>query len=117
MDKKKDKLKIKEPNEIDKSYLAGLVDGEGSFYIDGRDKVWKFSIGMSDKGPIEKIKEAFGLDNLTISERDDNRSRKFSKMYSIKVAKQQTKQIALHLLPYLIAKKNTAIKVICDLVN
>lgn len=117
MVKESDKLKVKEPNELDKSYLAGLIDGEGSFYIDKRMNAWKCSIGMSDREGIDKFKEAFGLDNLKVSKREDNRKKHFSTMYSIKVGKHQTQQIALHLLPYLTVKKMVALKVICDLVN
>ena len=113
----KEKLKVKEPSEIDKAYLAGLIDGEGSFFIDKRAKAWKFGIGMSDRLAIDRFKEVFGLDNLSISAREDNRSHKNSLMYSIKLAKSQTKQIAMHLYPYLITKKDTALRVMLELID
>lgn len=115
--KTKEGLKVKEPSEIDKAYLAGLVDGEGSFYIDKRAKAWKFGIGMSDRLAIDKFKESFGLDNVSVSSREDNRSHKNSLMYSIKLAKQQTKQVAKYLYPYFTTKQDIALKVLLELVD
>lgn len=100
------------------AYLAGLIDGEGSFVIQKTsvDKIAKsskslspkylacFCIGMVDKAPLDLIQETIGAGKV-YEERVPNRR----SIWRIRFAgRLSLMPFIKHLLPYLIVKKKQA---------
>lgn len=101
------------------AYLAGLIDGEGSFVIQKTsvDKIAKsskcispkylayFCIGMVDKEPLDLIQETIGAGKVYEERVPDRRS-----LWRIRFAgRLSLMPFVRNLLPYLIVKKKQAL--------
>lgn len=103
-------------DEIDKAWLAGLFDGEGSinsYYFDKTEGDWIYkgfvisiSISNNCKEIVEKFKKLVGV-NLKITEIKQGRYNHIN--YRLKIAKgEDIVRILKEIKPYLIAKKQQA---------
>lgn len=88
--------------------MAGLVDGEGSFYYVANRKSWHFGIQMTDLKTIEFFKDRLGID-AQIIERPSKNGCKVS--YQIGLAKNQTIDLIKIVGPYLVTKRDLAYQI------
>lgn len=99
------------PTELEYSYLAGLIDGEGCIGLYehiNKKKQWtntfnmQFSITNTDKNIIEWIQKTFGGKWYIVTKK----SQKLSECYKIYFNYENSYHILNKILPYLIIKKS-----------
>jgi|GEM_PF-6107512 len=99
------------------AYAAGLFDGEGSlniYEVATRSAGYRgkptIRISMTNKEAIEFFRDALEIDNrITVAPPQKD---KYSQQYRIKLTHQKAKRVLLLLLPYLIVKKEAALKIL-----
>lgn len=92
-------------SDIEKGYMAGIFDGEGSLskYYNKNNKsyYWRLSIGMTDKKVLQLFNDKLG-GSLYIEKREINQKT----IYRYQLVKQNIIYFFLQgLIPYLIVKK------------
>jgi hypothetical protein len=101
------------------AYAAGLFDGEGSLNIyetatrsAGYRGKPTIRIAMTNKEAIEFFRDVLEIDNqITVV---PPQKEGYSQQYKIKLTHQKAKRVLLLLLPYLIIKKEAAVKILTD---
>ena len=82
--------------EVDKAYLAGIIDGEGCIsVVNGRQLIIK--VAMYDKSPMELVSALFGS-NLSPCKRG----------YQTMISGYRAKEVITDILPYLRGKTEQA---------
>ena len=99
-------------NETSKSYIAGIVDGEGCIGIWKREPTsksyaLKLKVKMNDYHSIKYIQKNFG-GNIYISSGFLRNGKKYNGFYSIEYASTKAAHILKLILPYLKVKKQQA---------
>jgi len=117
LEKKSGRLKVGNMKKYEKSWLAGVIDGEGSImiydYIDRRgwrNRHARIEIVNTNKNFIERAGKLLNLDSKIIKQvRGKNRK----PLYRARQANhKKVLSILTQILPYLIIKKNKAIEAI-----
>lgn len=99
-------------SEINKAWLAGLLDGEGTivFYQSpSNHEVYRISIGNTFRKLIDKIFEVSGIGKITTYK---SRNPKHNQVWYWNVCGENAKLLLKQMLPYLIVKKEKALKII-----
>jgi len=102
---KERKVGYQDISEINKAWLAALIDGEGTIGIANKDTEYQpyLYVGNTNKALIDKVIEITGLDNNTTSKKCNNKTMWMFRTSSIKAI-----NIIKQIYPYLIAKKEQA---------
>lgn len=101
---------------LDRAYLAGLIDGEGSFYCGGigthRNKTCYpiFAIGMTDEDVLTWMAGLFGCSISYVLKRTKNP--KWKDQYFVRLSGTRVQILCQILLPYLRVKRQQA-ELIC----
>jgi DNA modification methylase len=119
-------------NELDRVWMAAMIDGEGCFFIhkrkagtssyskfkkvDGTENTYlrtkdTYSAGLeitnTDEAIIRRIKDVTGLGTITIQTPSQN-TRRVQTLYRWRVSPNEAKRIAQETYPYLIGKQHQA---------
>ena len=90
-------------SETDLAYIAGLADGEGSFYKRTQDGHWYFKLAMTDKPIIEWLASFGGTFHI------EHRPKGYKTPYTWSIARRADLRILIEaILPYLKVKYNIA---------
>jgi len=92
-------------NPIQTAWLAGILEGEGCFTVDSRNRV-RINCNMTDFDVIRKIKEITGCGTIHEDEFEDKKNRLVWRVSNVKQAHSICKQI----LPFMHQRRSKRIK-------
>ena len=102
------------------AYYAGLLDGEGCFYIHHKHKSAKtrerfdpvIMVGMTHEETVRSILEHFKVGSVAVKVKQRKGSERWKQQWRWTVCNRQALDVALRLLPYLITKRDDAQKIV-----
>lgn len=103
---------IEKLSVVDRAYLAGLVDGEGSIYVGAfgphrkRSCYPAFAIGMTDRGIIEWVAGVLGTSVSYVCKRTKNPT--WKDQHFVRLTGKRAQTLCAVLLPYLKVKNQQA---------
>lgn len=98
-------------NESTAAYVAGLVDGEGSFFEEPANSgSWRFQIQMTHSPTIRWFSDTLGTDS-TVQHRK-SKNEKHKDLYRVSLGRHQTLDLIKMTMPYLITKRELAEKIL-----
>lgn len=100
-------------SKIDRAYIAGLIDGEGSIHMTRKEKYGTFyafvTVGMSDKAVIEWLANKFGNKMIeSLYPIKGSFKKKPKPIYRISLQGRRARCLCEVLLPYFKVKKKQA---------
>lgn len=108
-----------ELSEAEKGYIAGVIDGEGSFGTwkpnDEISPIVRLRIINTNKGFLERIQGILGMGHVSIN-RTNTKDSKRRTVYEYYLGKWGLKKLLPEILPYLYIKKERA-KIVFEFIS
>mgnify|MGYP001591425568 CR=1 FL=1 len=95
-------------NPVALSWLAGLLDGEGSF---SPTRGVMISLGMTDPEPVEFASK---MTRTPVSIRDDPKTPHHKRQWRIQVTGDRARWAMIHVLPFMSPRRRKAIEICLD---
>jgi hypothetical protein len=101
-------------SEADLAWLAGLLEGEGSFYASGSRakngvmyRYPQIKVSMTDRDVIERVAQMFGI-KVSVNSREKRREAK--QIYSAQINGSRAMELMQQLLPWMGKRRSQKIK-------